>query len=373
MEIRKIVITGGPCAGKTTGMSWIQNQMEKRGWTVLFVPETATELISGGVCPWTTGTNLDYQKCQVKLQLTKEELFEQAARTMPKEKILIVCDRGFMDNKAYMTEEEFREAAASVGLTLVQARDRYDAVFHLVTAANGAEKFYSSENNAARYETPEEARDLDNRLIRAWTGHPYLKIIDNSTGFEEKIKRLVNEIIMFLGEQERVEIEKKYLVKKPDISLLQQMPACRKVDIIQTYLKLTEDETVRIRQRGENGSYIMTETVKKRISKTRRLETERRLSEDEYLRLLETADPNMPVLHKTRYCIVYDRQYFDLDVYPFWDDQAIVSIDVTREDEEVRFPAGLEVIREITGEKEYRNSEILLKNVKLHARCMSFI
>ena len=89
MEIRKIVITGGPCAGKTTGMSWIQNQMEKRGWTVLFVPETATELISGGVCPWTTGTNLDYQKCQVKLQLTKEELFEQAARTMPKEKILI--------------------------------------------------------------------------------------------------------------------------------------------------------------------------------------------------------------------------------------------------------------------------------------------
>ncbi len=364
MEIRKIVITGGPCAGKTTGMSWIQNQMEKRGWTVLFVPETATELISGGVCPWTTGTNLDYQKCQVKLQLTKEELFEQAARTMPKEKILIVCDRGFMDNKAYMTEEEFREAAASVGLTLVQARDRYDAVFHLVTAANGAEKFYSSENNAARYETPEEARDLDNRLIRAWTGHPYLKIIDNSTGFEEKIKRLVNEIIMFLGEQERVEIEKKYLVKKPDISLLQQMPACRKVDIIQTYLKLTEDETVRIRQRGENGSYIMTETVKKRISKTRRLETERRLSEDEYLRLLETADPNMPVLHKTRYCIVYDRQYFDLDVYPFWDDQAIVSIDVTREDEEVRFPAGLEVIREITGEKEFRNSEILLKNVK---------
>ena len=47
MNISKIVITGGPCAGKTTGMSWIQNTFAQRGYTVLFVPETATELITG--------------------------------------------------------------------------------------------------------------------------------------------------------------------------------------------------------------------------------------------------------------------------------------------------------------------------------------
>ena len=114
MELKKIVITGGPCAGKTTAMSWIMNNLTRMGWCVLFVPETATELISGGVAPWTCGTNLDYQKVQVKLQLTKEELFEQAARTMKQEKILIVCDRGFMDNKAYMTEEEFAEAKRKI-------------------------------------------------------------------------------------------------------------------------------------------------------------------------------------------------------------------------------------------------------------------
>ena len=49
MEITKIVITGGPCAGKTTAMSWIQNAFIKKDYAVLFVPETATELISGGV------------------------------------------------------------------------------------------------------------------------------------------------------------------------------------------------------------------------------------------------------------------------------------------------------------------------------------
>ena len=51
-KITKIVITGGPCAGKTTAMSWIQNAFTKLGYTVLFIDETATQLISGGAAPW---------------------------------------------------------------------------------------------------------------------------------------------------------------------------------------------------------------------------------------------------------------------------------------------------------------------------------
>ena len=74
-SISKIVITGGPCAGKTTGMSWIQNAFTERGYTVLFIPEIATELISGGVAPWTCGSNGEYQKCQLKLQMEKEKVF----------------------------------------------------------------------------------------------------------------------------------------------------------------------------------------------------------------------------------------------------------------------------------------------------------
>lgn len=94
MRVSKIVITGGPCAGKTTGMSWIQNAFTERGYKVLFISETATELISGGVAPWTCSTNVEYQKCQMKLQIEKEKVFEQAAGTMDSGKILIVCDRG---------------------------------------------------------------------------------------------------------------------------------------------------------------------------------------------------------------------------------------------------------------------------------------
>ena len=62
-NIVKIVLTGGPCAGKTTGMSWIQNAFTQMGYAVLFVPETATELISCGVAPWNFKKNVDFQNC----------------------------------------------------------------------------------------------------------------------------------------------------------------------------------------------------------------------------------------------------------------------------------------------------------------------
>ncbi len=355
MRMYKVVITGGPCAGKTTAMSWIQNHFSRMGYTVLFVPETATELISGGVAPWTCGTNLDYQKCQVKLQLVKEQLFEQAAKTMNKEKILIVCDRGFMDNKAYMNDEEFDEALASVGGTLSEMRDQYDAVFHLVTAAKGAEEFYTLENNAARYETVEEARALDDKLIAAWTGHPHFRIIDNSTDFEDKLKRLINEMISFLGEPEPVSMQRKYLIEYPDLEWLEKNPYSRKVDIKQTYIKTPLNEEYRIRQSGENGHYTYYENAKIRIDGLKRLQQERRLTQREYADLLLLADPDLKTIEKTRYYLTYDRQYFQIDLYDFWDDQAIAEIVVSTEDTPVRFPEEIKVIKEVTDDPAYKN------------------
>ena len=116
MSISKIVVTGGPCGGKTTALSRIQRDLSHLGYTVLIVPETATALIAGGVAPWTCGTNEEYQKCQMELQLQKERIFERAAATMARDKILIVCDRGELDNKVYMTDEEFGHVLEHLGV-----------------------------------------------------------------------------------------------------------------------------------------------------------------------------------------------------------------------------------------------------------------
>ena len=357
-EITKIVITGGPCAGKTTAMSWVQNAFTRMGYAVLFVPETATELITGGVAPWTCGTNADYQKCQLTLQFAKEKVFEEAAKTMKASKVLIVCDRGALDNKAYMTKLDFARVLAALGESEVGLRDGYDAIFHLVTAAKGAEGFYTTANNSARTETPEEAAALDDRLISAWTGHPHLRVIDNSTGFEDKMRRLIAEISSFLGEPEPFEIERKFLIEYPDLKWLAAMPNCRRVEIIQTYLKSEKGEEIRVRQRGADGHYVYFETTKRKISDVKRVEIERRLSESEYLSLLMEADTTRRQIRKDRYCLTYDGQYFEIDVYPFWKDRAIAEIELSDEKTAIRFPEEIRVIREVTGDDAYKNASL---------------
>ena len=358
LEITKIVITGGPCAGKSTAMSLIQKAFTQMGYMVLFVPETATELITGGVAPWTCGSNGEFQQCQLHLQLEKERVFEKAAKTMNAEKVLIVCDRGALDNKAYMNEKEFESVLEYLGTNEIELRDNYDAVFHLVTAAKGAEKYYSTENNAARTETVEEAAAIDDRLISAWTGHPHLRVVDNSTGFEEKLKRLISEILSFLGEPEPFEIERKFLIEYPDIAWLESIPNCQRVEIIQTYLNSAENEEIRVRQRGFNGHYIYFQTIKRKVTDLKRIEIEQRLSQGEYLKLLMNADTTKRQIRKDRFCLTFENQYFEIDVYPFWDDKAILEIELSDENAEIVFPEKIKVIKEVTDDESFRNSSL---------------
>ncbi len=281
---------------------------------------------------------------------------------MKASKVLIVCDRGALDNKAYMDDLEFAQLLQDLKKNETELRDGYDAVFHLVTAAKGASEFYTTANNNARTETPEQAAALDDKLIAAWTGHPHLRVIDNSTNFEDKMKRLIAEISSFLGEPEPFEIERKFLIEYPDLKWLTSLPNCERVEIIQTYLKTNEDEEeVRVRQRGANGNYIYTITTKRKLSGIKRVEIERRLSQSEYLSLLMDADTTRRQIRKDRYCLTYQNQYFEIDVYPFWTDKAIVEIELNDENEKIRIPKKLKVIKEVTEDDSYKNASLALR------------
>lgn len=355
-EITKIVITGGPCAGKTTGMSWIQNAFTDLGYQVIFVPECATELINAGISGKTCKDVVSFQNALMKLQIEREKIYEVAAKDLKGDKILIVCDRGIMDSKAYLSNLEFATVLNDIKKDEITLRDNYDAVFHLVTAANGASEFYTLENNKARTETIEEAIASDNKLIEAWTGHPHFRVIDNSTNFEDKMKRLIKEISVFLGEPEPYEIERKFLIEYPNISWLNKK--CKKVEIIQTYLNSNNDDEIRVRQRGSNGNYIYAKTIKRNINNLKRIEIEKRLSKDEYLNLLMDADTSKHPIRKTRYCLVYKNQYLEIDIYPFWSDKAIVEIEINDENQEIEIPEQLKIIKEVTNDKRYKNSEL---------------
>ena len=70
------------------------------------------------------------------------------------------------------------------------------------------------------------------------------------------------------------------------------------------------------------------------------------------------ADPNCRPIRKTRYCLTHENQYFEIDVYPFWQDKAIVEIELNNENAEIRFPDLLKVIREVTGDESYKNATL---------------
>lgn len=358
MDVTKIVITGGPCAGKSTALSRIQEEFTTLGYTVLFVPETATELINGGIAPWTCKNSDEFQKYLMQLQINKEKLFEKAASSMHTDKVLIVCDRGMLDNKAYMSNEGFNDALLDLNLNEIELRDSYDAVFHLVTAANGAEEYYTKANNTARTETPEQARKIDEKLISSWTGHPHFRVIDNSIDFDGKIRRLITEIASFLGEPEPLEIERKYLIQYPDVLWLDSLENCQRIEIIQTYLKSDENEEVRVRQRGKDGNFIYFKTIKRKISGLKRIEVEKRLSKDEYLALLLEADTERRQIRKTRYCLMYENQYFEIDIYPFWNDKAILEIELSDENSKINFPENIKIIKEVTDDENYKNASL---------------
>ena len=354
MSIEKIVITGGPCAGKSTALSRIQKELTQLGYKVLFVSESATEFITNGLTPW---EYREFQHYLMRYQLMKESICEQAAKTSD-QKTIIVCDRGALDSKAYMTDEEFNTLLKEVNTSEVELRDNYGAVFHLVTAAKGAVEFYTTANNSARTETPEQAIEMDDKTIAAWTGHPHLRIIDNSTGFDEKIRRLIVEITSYLGEPEPFEIERKFLIKYPDIEWLKSLPNCQQVEIIQTYLRSDTDDEIRVRQRGLNGNFTYTKTIKRKVSDIKRVEIEKRLTKDEYLSLLMQADTTRHQIRKTRYCVSYDNCYLELDVYPFWNDKAILEIELAHEDDPISIPDNIKIIKEVTNDDSYKNASL---------------
>lgn len=356
-KVWSFVVTGGPCSGKTTALSTIEQELSNRGYHVLIVPETATELISTGIRPFGNSLEiLPFQYVLIEKQINKENLYHKVAQMLPADKVVIIHDRGIIDNKSYVSEKQFQELLEHFSMNEVDARDRYDAVFHLVTAANGAEEFYTLANNSARTETPEEARRLDSRGIQNWTGHPHLRIISNdNTNFEGKMKRLMSEVYASLGDPIPVEIERKYLINKLELSALATHVPFTMVNIVQTYLKSTDDAERRVRQRGQNGNFSYYLTEKRKVSGLKRVELERKISEKDYVSYLMEVDDSLKPIVKNRVCFVYKSQYFEVDFFNFSNEFALMEIELTDENSHVVLPNFIKVVKEVTEDSNYHN------------------
>ena len=85
----------------------------------------------------------------------------------------------------------------------------------MVTAADGAENFYASLSNEARYESLEEAVNKDKLLRECYMSHQKWFLIDNRfKDFEEKINCAKDRVQQILGRFTGNNFYKKFLLKK---------------------------------------------------------------------------------------------------------------------------------------------------------------
>ncbi len=359
-DFKKIVLTGGPCAGKTTALVKIMEYFSSRGFKVFTIPEIPTIFLQAGMDYLTKNEEWFYEgeKDTLKTQLAFEDYFSAMAETIDKP-VVIVCDRGALDISTYLPPKMWEKITGLCNVTNQQLLDRYDAVLHLVSAADGAEQYYNTTTNEVRTEGIDKARMLDRKVVQAWTGHPHLRVINNHDNFDTKINRVLKEISSVLGLPQPITEERKYIVKVNGGNI----PNAIDSEIWQTYLVSEPGSEVRLRRREwDKGKLINVHTTKRRINETEEIETERQVSNALSESLRAQADPYRHTIHKKRTTFIYEGQYFELDEYlDRLQGLVILETKGMTEGETVKLPENIEIVKDITGDKNYYNYNLSLK------------
>ena len=347
-NIKKIVLTGGPSGGKTEAFKRVKSELSALGVTAYTLGESASEIIKSGADRLSA---YDFQKAIALNQIRMERELESLE---PDDNAVIICDRGLMDCTVYLDEDEFTRLKKELNLSDTELRDRYDAAFHFDSTASDEDIDYITDS--IRTENRSEAARINERSLRAWCGNPHYRFIPVMDTYEEKFAFFMRELKAFLGIPKPLEIERKFLIKYPDTDFLLTLP-CRKIEISQTYM-LGAQGKFRLRKRGENGGFIFIKTVKEHISDTIREEREDRLSEEEY-NLALSSGIQLGTITKDRYCLMYNGTYFEIDIFPFWKNQAYIEVELMDENDEIKLPPFIEVIREVTHDARYKNSSLI--------------
>lgn len=341
--VYRIVLTGGPCGGKSTAMSHISDRLKGLGFRVFCVPEAASLLITGiGMVPpmLPEHEHLTFEGTLLRTKIALEDTFTALARAS-KRRSVVLCDRGTMDTRAYMDKETFDLVMSEFGWNVVDLRDRrYDGVVHLVTAAIGAPQHYGTENNTARHESLEQAAELDFKVLEAWVGHPRIRIVDNSTDWNGKLTRVLDAVCQFVGAPRPNHESHKFLLESFDANELRSRGInVESFMVDQTYLTKERSQKIKgytyLRRRGQNGcyTYTLSSTGQPRLPPApiaadgskmeaaapstpledqKSIILERSINGREFLALLRQNDARRLTVKKQVHCFTHENRYYEV-------------------------------------------------------------
>lgn len=350
----KVVLTGGPSSGKTSVINRAVEQFRELGYHVIVVPEAATQLINAGIKPFGTDAlpAYDFQKIILEYQLTKEKISEEAAQCMGSDKTIILCDRGLLDGYAYIEPHEWDYLLKEMQLDKRELLSAYDAILYLENAS----EYFTTENNAARYEADaEEANKKGKLVLQSYLSHDNLMVIKPREQMALKQQEVIRIIQNLLGQPVTIKEQRKFLVSAAHLDALESIS--NKVSITQDYLKINEGYEYRVRKitQDSNASYHLN-VQKREPNGERRVLKERALQGREYDSLLLGKDESYETVVKDRYSFVYKDQYFKFDIFD--DGMMILEVNVTKENPEITIPDFIRVKKDVTDDYEYSNIAI---------------
>lgn len=158
-----------------------------------------------------------------------------------------------------------------------------------------------------------------------------------------------------------LEIEKKLLIRMPDLEWIEKHTNVKVAKISQTYLGLKKDGFgERVRKMTINNVTKYYHTSKKSLSNMTRIEIENEISRNKYYEYMSLKS-RRGTLHKTRYIISMNDLKYEIDIYPFWEETAILEIELESETQKYVIPKFIEVIGDVTGNRDYSNSSLVSK------------
>lgn len=184
LEVKLIVVTGGPGAGKTAVLEMARRSFCKH---IAILPEAAGIVFGGGFPRLdSVGARCAAQRAIFHVQRELEALALDARKDIA----VALCDRGTIDGAAYWPAES-GSCWDALSTSVEKELQRYAAVIHLRTP-DASQGFDHS--NPLRRESAEQAAILDARIASAWSHHPRRVEVPSRTDFLDKA-RVVLELV----------------------------------------------------------------------------------------------------------------------------------------------------------------------------------
>ena len=374
-RITTVALTGGPCAGKTTLMEKLANEIDNIPKVkVFFAKEAATLLQQSGINYIDAGADETFQKLIIEHQLTAEKSARvcamKFAKKHPEHKVIIICDRGIMDGAAYFdTAAEFDKILSKYRLNKQKVYERYDMVLFLRSAAVGAEQFYTTMDGTPRVETPKQAVQRDKGVYDAWCEHHNFKALENTFKFYEKLDVAVQLILAAAGIQVPNKFFKRFVIKCPnffDTVAMVKMNVCdEQFYFLQSeakgqvvFLKSQRKASAVRYQKSENRFGMVKNSKNKKVY-TCVFQQDSTITENEFANQLAKLDPLVNHLVRKLYSFTISFSVrCELELYPYSDKYAIIKVYMDSPADEKKVKEKFEVCKEITDDPRYSEYEI---------------